>query len=135
MDAAAVNGLTAALQALVQPGARGAVQNVLLSPPEKFDFSEPRKWDTWCSNFERYRNASGLKERPQQEQIDTFVYCMGAEANEMFTALHPQPTNPGEELTYENVKNAFATFFVAKKNPFYEQCMMFRRRQRDDESA
>ncbi|MCG8620805.1 MAG: hypothetical protein MJE68_02235, partial [Proteobacteria bacterium] len=52
-----------------------------VAPPELFNFSRPNEWTKWIRRFERYKSASGLKEKTPEAQVNTLIYTMGAEAD------------------------------------------------------
>ena len=39
-----------------------------VGPPEPFTFSRPEEWTRWSRRFERFRQASGLKEKGDEAQ-------------------------------------------------------------------
>ena len=45
-------------------------------PPDAFNFSHPSEWKKWIRRFERFRNASGLKEKSEEAQVNTLIYSM-----------------------------------------------------------
>lgn len=55
--------------------------------PEKFDFSRAEQWEKWFKRFERFRLASGLSEKSQEMQINTLIYSMGQEAEDIFASF------------------------------------------------
>ena len=65
----------------------GPAQNQTLSQtnqlplPARFDGAngpnQAECWIRWSRRFERYRRASGLKTKPQYEQVSTLLYAMG----------------------------------------------------------
>ena len=48
---------------------------------EKFDFAKPEQWETWIRRFKRFRIASGLKSKTDEEQISTLIYSLGDKAD------------------------------------------------------
>ena len=52
-------------------------------PPEKFTFSTPKDWLKWIRRFERFLSASRLKEKGDESQVNTLIYCMGEEADDI----------------------------------------------------
>lgn len=74
-----------------------------VTPPGPFNF-EPRSWPAWITWFERFRVASGLKEKDGAYQVNSLIYKMGDKADDILSSL--QLT---EEKQKENdeVKHAF----------------------------
>ena len=58
-----------------------------IAPLEKFDFSQPEEWPKWSCRFERFRQASDLTVKEETSQINTLVYAMGDEADDILTSL------------------------------------------------
>uniref|UniRef100_A0A0E9PYJ4 Uncharacterized protein n=1 Tax=Anguilla anguilla TaxID=7936 RepID=A0A0E9PYJ4_ANGAN len=38
-------------------------ENFRIAPPENFNCAEVEKWSSWIKRFDRYRNASGLRQK------------------------------------------------------------------------
>ena len=58
-----------------------------ISPPEKFDFSGPEEWPKWFRRFERFRVASNLTEKSEENQVNILVYSMGDAADDILITL------------------------------------------------
>ncbi|UYV75945.1 hypothetical protein LAZ67_13001882 [Cordylochernes scorpioides] len=58
-------------------------QNYNCVAPEPFNFSNPGDWPKWIRRFERFRQASGLINNPENEQVNMLVYCMGDNADDI----------------------------------------------------
>ena len=73
-----------------------------VSPPEQFNFTKPEEWPKWARRFERFRKASGLAEKDEETQVNTLVYSMGDEADDI-----PRSFRLSEEdaKKYDVVKN------------------------------
>ena len=55
--------------------------------PEKFDFSCQEEWPKWSRRFERFRQASGLAKEEEESQINTLIYTMGDQADDILTSF------------------------------------------------
>ena len=59
--------------------------------PSKFEgANNPNQadmWPKWLRHFERYRIASGLQNKSNQEQVGTFLYAMGDCADDIVKTL------------------------------------------------
>ena len=73
-------------------------------------------WSRWVRRFERFREASGLSTKLPAEQVNTLVYCMGEEADDILTSLH---LTEDENGSYEVVKQKFDTYFNGSKNVIF----------------
>ena len=58
-----------------------------ISPPNCFDFSTPSEWPKWSRRFERFRTASGLVTKSDEEQVNTLIYTMGETAEDILIPL------------------------------------------------
>ena len=61
-----------------------------VSAPEPSNFSRPVEWNKWIRHFECFRVASGLNEKGEAAQVNTLIYSMGDEADDIlrcFTTL------------------------------------------------
>ncbi|KAK9504199.1 hypothetical protein O3M35_010584 [Rhynocoris fuscipes] len=50
-----------------------------VNPPGQFDFKVPNDLPRWLRRFERFRIASGLQSKTEEQQVNMLVYCMGEE--------------------------------------------------------
>src|SRR5699024_10747267 len=105
-----------------------------LPAPSFFDMSKPEGWCRWLNHFDRFHGGTGLGRRSDKEQIDTFLYLFGPDADEMYKALHitESPANP---VRFARVGESVDNFFSAKVNLTHEPCMFLRKKQFDTESA
>ncbi|KAL6455308.1 hypothetical protein MHYP_G00362590 [Metynnis hypsauchen] len=103
-----------------------------IQPPESFDFSKPQEWDKWIRRFERFRLASNLNASSEENQVNTLIYCMGDEADDILRGL---TLTDAERSTYKEVREGFQRFFVVKKNVIYERAKFNMRKQREGESV
>lgn len=115
------------------PAARAnASATFSINPPESFDFSKPHEWEKWIRRFERFRVASDLDKSSQANQVNTLIYCMGDEADDVLKGLR---LTEDERLDYSAVKEGFTSFFVPKKNVIYQRAKFNMRAQGPTESA
>ena len=56
--------------------------------PDRFNFGSPDTWPAWVRRFDRFRIASGLANRPANDQISTMVYAMGDQAEDILRTLN-----------------------------------------------
>lgn len=102
-----------------------------IMPPGPFDF-EPSSWPTWIRRFEHFRMASGLKEKEGEYQVNSLIYTMGNQADDIFSSLQLS----AEQLkAYEAVKTAFDGHFVRMHNVIYERAKFNKCCQEAGESA
>ena len=57
-------------------------------PPEKFDFKQPDEWPRWLKRFEQFRIASGLSEESEKRQVNTLLYCLGEEGEDLLRSTN-----------------------------------------------
>ena len=105
---------------------------VQLKPPSPFDFKTPDDWPRWKRRFEQFRVASGLSQDDASKQVNTLLYCLGEEAEDVLAS-----TNPSREETqaYDAVMLKFDSFFKIRKNVIFERARFNRRKQLGGESA
>ena len=103
-----------------------------LSAPEKFDFDHPQTWPVWIQRFERFRTASKLSAEDEQNQIDSLIYAMGEQAEEIYNTF---TLSAADAKVYEKVKTAFENHFVVKRNVIFERSKFNRRVQGPSESV
>ena len=107
----------------------------LVFPPlERFSskfygLEQADSWRKWLKRFERYRTASVLKGKPTQEQVSTFLYCMGECADDTLKTLNLEEEN----ATYEEVKTAISNHFEGRRNVIVERVKLNKRVQQPDE--
>ena len=79
-----------AAQPQVQLAAQPHFNPVQVPLPDRFDFTSPDTWPAWVRRFDRFRVASGLCNRPTNDQISTMsmVYAMGDQAEDILNTLH-----------------------------------------------
>lgn len=103
-----------------------------IQPPEAFDFSKPQDWERWIRRFERFRLASNLHLSSQANQVNTLIYCMGDEADDI---LRGQALSDAQRQQYGAVKDSFETYFVPRKNVIYERARFNQRVQQTNETV
>lgn len=59
--------------------------SVQLAPPGNFDFSNANEWTKWIRRFERFRIASSLDKQSEEYQVNTLMYTLGDEAEDIFS--------------------------------------------------
>ena len=101
-----------------------------VSPPERFNFSQPEDWPKWVRRFERFRCASGLNEKDEANQVHTLIYSMGDEADDILSSFR---LSDEDSKKYETVLNKFQGYFVKRKNPIFERARFNRRKQEEGE--
>ncbi|XP_067040983.1 uncharacterized protein [Acropora muricata] len=99
--------------------------------PDKLDSKKPEEWKRWIERFECYRIAAGLDAKEEKVQINTLVYAMGRNANEIFKSF--QLTE--EDQVYETAKQRFETPFVGRTNVTFERARFNKRVQGAQESV
>lgn len=98
--------------------------------PEKLDSKKPEEWKWWIEHFKCYCIAAGLDEKDEKVQINTLVYAMGGNANEIFRSFQ---LAEGDQV-YETVKGRFATHFVGRTNVIFERAQFNKGVQDEQES-
>ena len=94
-----------------------SVANYQVPPPEKFSF-KPEDWTRWIRRFERFRKATGLDQKRGENQVNTLVYSMGEEADDIMVSFG---LTTDDATHYEIVKNRFESHFIVKRNIIFER--------------
>ena len=81
--------------------------------PEKFDFSRQEEWPKWSRRFERFRQASGLAKEEEESQINTLIYAMGDQADDILTSFK---LSTSQIKQYHTVKTKLDEHFVVRQN-------------------
>ena len=90
--------------------------------PEKFSF-KPEDWPKWIRRFERFRIASGLEEKSEESQVNTLIYSMGGEADDIVQSFG------------DKVKKLLEDFFIIKRNVIFERAKFILRSQQESETV
>ena len=115
---------------VVLPNIR-SVANFQVTPPEKFSF-KPEDWPKWIQRFDRFCKATGLDKETGENQVNTLIYTMGEQADDIFISFE---FTAEQEKNYEEVKEKFENYFIVKRNIIFERAKFNSRRQRAGESV
>lgn len=85
--------------------------------PEKLAFRDPHDWRRCIFRWEQYR-ISSMHLQDQGTQVNTFIYAIGKEAEDVLLALR---LTEDELKTYVTVRNKFESHFVPHRNIIYER--------------
>ena len=100
--------------------------------PEKFDLSRQQEWPKWSRRFERFRQASGLAKEEEENQINTLIYAVGDQADDILNSFKLSTTQPKQ---YHTVKTKFDEHFVARGNVISERAKFNQSRQEEGETV
>ena len=100
-------------------------------PPEKFTF-KPEDWSKWIRRFERFRVASGPEEKSEESQVNTLIYSMGVEADDIVQSLG---LTVEDQKKYDEVKKRLEDFFIIKRNVIFERAKFNLRSQQENETV
>lgn len=103
-----------------------------VSTPEPFCFARPEEWPKWIRRFERFRVASGLVSRGEEAQVNTLIYAMGDQADDILRSF---TLSEEDRKNYTAVKGMFDSHFVQRRNVIFERAKFNRRRQEEGESV
>ena len=106
--------------------------NYQVSPPERFNFTQPREWPKWIRRFERFRTATELSSKGEEVQVNTLIYSMGDEADDILRSFK---LSDEDKKKYSVVKAKFDAHFITRTNVIYERAKFNRRTQQDGESV
>lgn len=97
-----------------------------VAQPESFNFRCPEEWPKWSRRFDHFRSASGLKDKDQETQVHTLVYCMGDEADDLLSSFG---LSEDDKKKYDKVLEKFEGHFVQRKNVIFERAKFNRRKR------
>ena len=89
-----------------------------VAAPEPFNFSRPEEWTKWIRRFERFRMVSGLKAKGEEAQVNTLIYSMGDEADDILRSF---TLSEEDRKKYSPVKEQFDAHFVKRRNVIFER--------------
>ena len=99
-----------------------------VSPPEQFLFSRPYEWPKWIRRFKRFRSASGLSGKGSEVQVNTLIYSMGDEADDILRSFGLTKV---QKKNYDTVKEKFESHFVKRRNVIFERAKFNMRKQEE----
>lgn len=108
-----------------------AVATLQISTPELFCFTCLQEWPKWIRRFERFRIASGLVSRGEEAQVNTLIYAMGDEVDDI---LHAFTLSEEDRKSYVIVKAKFDNYFV-QRHIIFERAKFNHRKQGEGESV
>ena len=97
-----------------------------LEQPAKFDFSDAGQWQRWSARWRRYRDASGLAQSDEAHQVNTLIYTLREQAEDILLS------RAIAEDTHDNVLAAFDTYFGVRRNVIAERAKFNRMSQGSD---
>ncbi|UYV80773.1 K02A2.6-like [Cordylochernes scorpioides] len=106
------------------------MQNI--NPPEQFNFNNPNEWPNWIKRFERFRKASELKSKKEEEQVNALIYILGEKAEDALISFNLTEI---EINNYETVVKKFEEHFIGKPNVIFERAQFNCRYQQDGEAV
>ena len=75
-----------------------------VKPPEPFTFSQLSEWPKLVRRFERFRTATELASKSEGVQVNTLLYAMGADAEDILRSFR---LSEEDEKKYKVVKEKF----------------------------
>ncbi|KAL7863391.1 hypothetical protein SRHO_G00123750 [Serrasalmus rhombeus] len=108
------------------------MERLQIPPPPKFDVTKPEEWPKWRKRFERYRIASRLDEQPEENQVNTLIYTMGEDIEDVITSL---ALTEEEQEGYDVVINHLERHFVVRRNVIFEHAKFNQRHQESGETV
>ena len=77
-------------------------------------------------------SASGLTEKSEETHINTIIYAMGDEADDILRSFKLEEAQAN---VYKSVKDKFEAFFVKRRNVIYERARFNLRKQEEGETV
>ena len=104
----------------------------VLQTPAPFPFNSPDEWPKWKRHFEQYHVASGLAKEDDERQVNTLLYCLGEEAEDVLTSTH---ITSESRKKFTNVLQKFNEFLKVRKNVIFERARFNQRSQGNTETT
>ena len=101
-----------------------------ITSPEPFSFTKPDNWEKWIRRFDRFHMSSGLAKKSQSDQVNTLIYSMGDQAEDILFSFR---LSEEEAKTYSTVVEKFQNYFVRQKH--YERPKFNQRIQESGETV
>ena len=99
---------------------------IRLEPPGHFNFRTYDDWPRWKRRFEQFRVTSGLTTKDDTKQVNTLLYCIGEEAEDMLSSAS---ITADEQAVYDSVMAKFNGFFRVRRNVIFERARFNQRNQ------
>ena len=91
-----------------------------LQPPESFNFQTPDEWPRWRKHFKKFRVASRLGAKSQEQQVNILLYCLGEEFDDVLTSTG---VTVDERKSYSEFLVKFDRFFTVRKSIIFERAV------------
>ena len=99
-----------------------------VTPPDQFDFKKPTDFEKWFVRFERFKTASSLSEKSQEQQVNALVYCMGKETDDVLKSFG---LSDEEQKVYTTVTGKYVNYFNVRRNTIFERARFNLRKQEE----
>jgi len=93
-----------------------------MAAPESFIFSRPTEWSKWIRHFEQIRIASGMDKQSEEAQVNTLIYSMGNQADDILRSFR---LSAEDSKKYATIKEEFESHIVKKRNVIFERARFF----------
>ncbi|CAB4014586.1 Hypothetical predicted protein [Paramuricea clavata] len=90
-------------------------------PPDSFDFSKGETWPNWIRRFERFRTLTELNEKEDITQINTLIYTMGDQAEDILNSFKLNETqfNRRVQNEHESVEEFITSLYMLAEHCEY----------------
>ena len=99
-----------------------------VTPPDQFDFKKTADFEKWFVRFERFKTASGLSEKSQEQQVNALVYWMGKEADDVLKSFG---LSDEEQKVYTTDTGKYVNYFNVRRNTIFERARFNLRKQEE----
>ena len=91
------------------------------------------EWSQWIQRrFERFRLATSLEAKLSESRVNTLIYSMGDQADDIFLSYE---LSAEQAKDYNTMRKKFEDHFVVKKNTIFERVKFNLRGQCEGESV
>ena len=100
-----------------------------VSPPEEFVFTAS-EWPKWLVRFDRFRVVSELNSRDQGYQVETLLYMMGPQSEDLIKSLS---LSASDMKVYKTVCDKITKFYEPRHNIIFQRAKFNTRVQQHNE--
>ena len=92
--------------------------NIPFSTARILQLRKPDEWPCWQKRFEQFRIASGLAAEEEECQVNTLLYCLGDDAEDVLRSTN---ISEADGKKYNKVLENFDQFFQVQKSVIIER--------------
>ena len=96
----------------------------LFKPTEQFDLKNRSQWLKWKNTFLRFYHATKFNQEEEQLQVDSLIYLMGPQVENIFNQFNLSEENQGK---FGAKGAALDAYFQPRSNVIFDGTRLFQR--------